>query len=383
MNTHTRAIATQQPNHIRVSEAAALASFRRTHAPAATNDEFDSFIAYCSVKRLDPIKGDAILVVYGKGERRKSTIIVTQSGMRAMADRTGNYHPAKPGDTEITYTAYHLQRKALLDAATAIFNIQERTARIKEINDNMPIDQSNPFGLVEVRTVVYKNGIPAEGIARWQEFAPVTPSPQCFDLEPTGEYWNNNRDGSPGREKKRKVIKPGINPLDHLVLDTSGKWGSAGINQLHKCATVHALKAAFPDDYDHRCNTEETMDKTFAEERTASELAELGEQERRLNKIGQTSPELYAWANNNGDVLHYPPNAFGDAVLRSVRACKFRDEYDRLMERTPNKTTFNVFWAMHKNDALDVKTEFDNFKEKLPNRPEPVTIDHEGVPTNA
>lgn len=375
---------------VRYSENRELANFRRTHAPEATNDEFDSFIAYCRVKKFDPIKGDAILVIYGKGDRRKATIITTQAGMRSMADRSGDYHPAKPGDTILTFTPHHLKREKLLADAINILEdgilkgedtSAAYNARVALINKIMPINPANPFGLLECRTVVYKKGVPAEGIARWVEYAPLTPDPECFDMVGTGEYWQNKDGSSTNREKKRKVVRPGINPLEHLILDRSGKWATAGANQLHKCATVHALKAAFPDHYDHTFNTEETMDKTIAEERTASELAELGEQERRLSAVGFTSAELYAWADKNGDISHYPPNAYGDAVLRSFRECKFLDEYERLKKR--NTEAFNRFWAMHKNDALDVKIELDKLKEKLPRRPEAVTIEHEGVPPNA
>lgn len=358
----------------------------RRNIPDANDNEFNYFIEYCRLKGLDPVAGEAVLVIYGKKEKdqskRKAIVITTQAGMRVMAEKTGAYHPAKPGDTVWTYTPYELERARLLAEASKTFNIQERTARLKDINENMPVDLSNPFGLVECRTIIYKNGDPCEGIATWVEKAPRTPDPHCFEYVSTGEYWEN-KNGTQGNEKKRKRVRDGINPLDHMVLDTSGQWGSGGKFMLAKCATVNALQGAFPRNFGGDFHTEETTAKWAAEDRTASELAEIGEQEKRTAAIGQTTKDEYVWADNDGDVKYHPVNAFGDTVLRSARTCKFRDEYERLMTRLPNRDSLLRYWGNHKADALDVRAELEAFRDRLPNRPEAVTIEHEGVPTNA
>lgn len=365
-----------------------LATMKRTIAVDATNDEFDMFVNYCIAKGLDPFTHDAILVIYGKGSKdqskRKPTIITTQAGMRKMAARAGGYHPAKPGDTVWSINEYETERQRYLNEAARIFDKPARDARLLEINTNMPVDPVNPYGLVECRTKIYKHGEPVEGIAFWQEFAPLTPSPECFEWVGTGDYFEN-RDGSQGKERKRRRIKQGINPADHMILDTSGQWGSGGRNMLSKCANVNALKAGYPDQFDHRFQTEETMERMAVADRTASELAEIGEQERRQHAIGQSSDE-YAWTDGKGSDGVYPANQFGDAVMRTVRACKYREDFDSLMAQRLNKEYFNRFWATHKNDALDVKAEFEAFADRLPKRPAAVTIDHdaqEGVPAHA
>lgn len=365
-----------------------MATIRRTLAVDATADEFDMFIGYCRVKGLDPIKGEAILVVYGKAskERRKATIITTQAGYRTMAERAGGYHPAKPGDTVWTYTPYHLKRQQFLDEAGSIFIIEERKARLIEIEANMPAHPDNPDGLLECRTVIYKHGQPVAGIARWKAYAPLTPADDCFEWVGTGEYWTDKQGNPTTREKQRRKVKQGVNLNNNMVLDASGRWVKDGPGMLEKCATVHALKAAFPDTFDDKFNTEDTIEHMRVADLTASELAEIGEQERRQHAVGQSKDE-YVWndGSESGDAI-YPAGQFGDAVLKSVRACKYIEDYIALTERRINKEFFNRFWANHKNDALDVKEAMDEIKDRLPTKPKPVTIEHEpaeSVPAHA
>jgi hypothetical protein len=348
-----------------------LATMRRQLANDATPDEFDMFIQYCIAQQLDPFQGHVILVVYNKSARdpakRKPTIITTQQGMRVKADRCGNYHPAKPGDTTWTYTPYQLERQRWMDEVKVIRDGKDRTAKLAEIHENMPPDAANPAGLLECRTVIYKGGDPVEGIARWTAYAPLKPHDDCFELKPSGEYYKN-KDGSQGREIMRRKPKAGVVLADHMVLDTSGRWGEDGEGMLQKCGTVHALKAGFPDHFGHRFETEETVEKLRVADLTASELADIGEQERRMNAIGASKDE-YVWTDAAGLDGFHPAGAYGDVVLKSVRACKFREDFDRLMDQRLNQESFNRFWANHRADALDVKTAFEEYRDKLPRKP--------------
>lgn len=384
----TTAIATRPAVNVIPWNERQLATMRRTIAVDATTDEFNMFIEYCMVKDLDPFVSEAILVIYGKNSqdpsKRKPTIITTQAGMRKMAERAGGYHPAMPGDTVWTYTPYHLERERLLAETPLIFEIEKRTARIAEINHNMPADPANPAGLVECRTVVYKHNKPVEGIALWSEFAPLTPHPDCFEWVSTGDYFQN-RDGSQGKEKKRRRVKSGINPAHHMVLDMSGRWEKGSVGMLAKCANVNALKAAFPDHFDHKFDTEETVEHLRVSDATASELAEIGEQERRVNAVGQSKDE-YAWTDGKGNDGIYPADKLGDQIMRTVRACQYREDFESLMDQRLNKEYFNRYWANHKNDALTVKAEFEAYGKALPAKPKPVIIEHEpaeGVPAHA
>lgn len=366
-----------------------IGMMRRNLAPDATAGEFEMYLGYCQAKGLDPMKGDAILVVYGKDrkDKRKATIITTQGGYRTIAARCGGYHPAKPADTVWTYTEMHLARQELLNAAVKqLKETLDRPAyleRVNAINTAMPPDPQNPFGLLECRTVIYKNGVPCEGIAFWSDFAPLKPDDACYEWVGTGETYADS-----GKEKRRKRIKPGINPLDHLVLDTSGQWGSASRNMLEKCASVKCLKAGFPDHFDDRYQTEETMARTAAEYRTFSELADIDEQERRQKAIGQNSKEEYQWSDLQGNDGIYPADKFGDAVLRTVRACQYYEDVERLKSLRLNTEYFRRFWAAHKNDGLDINIEIEKLRSKLPHKPAQaaVIIDHredEGVPAHA
>lgn len=357
----------------------------RNKFQTATDREFEEFMAYCRITRLNPVKGEAILIVYGRGDNRKATIITTQAGLRTIAERAGGYHPAKPGDTVWTYTKYHLERQRWLNEADAIRMVEDREKVMAEIQANMPPKLDNPAGLLECRTVIYKEGVPVEGIALWVAYAPLTPHPECFELKDTGDFWPN-KDGSPSNRKRmRKIVRPGVNPDDHMILDLTGRWGKDGPGMLAKCADVRALKAAFPDQFGHTFITEETSDKMVADTMTACELAEVGEVERRQHAVG-AGGEKYPWNDEHGNMQYFSAGQFGDAVLKSVRACKYREDYDNLWKVSFATDTFNDFWAAHKADALDVKEQYEDIRDRLPNRPKPVTIEHdreEGVPEHA
>jgi hypothetical protein len=360
----------------RQHDAASNMAIIRAKFEQATEREFEEFIAYCRVTGLDPIKGEAILVVYGKGNNRKCTIITTQAGLRTIAERCGGYHPAKPGDTVWTYTAYQIERQKWLDEAKVIRQRDEREKVLAEIADNMPPDATNPAGLLECRTIIYKHGQPVEGIALWTSYAPLTPHPDCFEMRDTGEFWQN-KDGSPSNRKKlKKIVRPGINLADHMILETSGRWGVAGPDMLEKCANVRALKAAFPDQFGHQVIGEETFDKTIADTWTASELAEQGEIQRRQNAIGIG---MYAWPDEHGEVRHFKIGEIGDAILKSVRACQYREDFDKLFAMRVTQETMNLFWANKRNDALDVKAEFERIAEGLPRKPKTAPVAPEQV----
>lgn len=363
-----------------------LKTIKQTLAADCTPDEFDFFIQYAIAKRLDPILGHLVVLVFGKKDRdkskRKMKIITTQAGMRALADRCGDYHPAKPGDTQWTLTDYEQERQRLIGEAKTIFNLNDRAARLAEIHANMPPDAANPAGIVECRTVIYKGGEPVEGIADWKEFAPLAPDAQCFETYDTGEVWEDS-----GKPIRRKRVKAGINLEDHMILDPTGQWPKMPKQMIAKCGNVNSLKAAYPDHFDHNTNTEETIERERVLDLTATELLDMAEHERRQAAVGMSKDE-YPWDNGDGQATFVPVGQFGDTVLKAVRACRHRGDFDRLMGMTINRESFNRYWANHKGDALQVKKQWEAVAAKLPDAPAPaqVTIDHdpqEGVPPHA
>ncbi len=282
--------------------------------------------------------------------------------MRVIAARCGDYHPAKPGDTEYVLTAYQIERQRLLDEAAKIFVRSEREARLIEIHVNMPPDASNPAGIETCRTILWKNNSPVAGEAYWGEFAPLKPDPRCFTQIDTGETWP---DGNP---KKIKQLKPGINLAEHMILDDSGLWASKPRLMIHKCASVAGLKAGWPEEMSG-VNAEEAMEKTVLADMTASELIDIGEHEHRLKQIGQVK-NSYEFSDHTGTLVSVPAGDFADFVVRTAKALKYKD--DLVGMRSRNRAILHRFWADHKSDALEVKAELENIAATLPDRPKPL-----------
>jgi phage recombination protein Bet len=337
-----------------------LETMRRTICPDATDSEFEMFIQYAIAKQLDPFLGHLIMIVYGdenkrrkQGEapkRRKPTIITTQAGQRVLAARCGDYHPAKPGDTVYTYTAYELARQKKLGEIACVFAKDMRSALTQEFNDNMPADPNNPAGLLKVETKLYKGGEPVAGEAFWTEFAPLKADPNIYEWVPTGEVYEDS-----GKAINRRQLKEGMNPADHMILDTSGQWGKMARVMLSKCATVRGLTAGWPEHW-AGVETEETMAKTIASDWTAAEMIEIEQSERRAKAVGMSKDE-YPWVDHQGTLVFVAAGAYGDTVLTAARNASTLDELASMQLR--NREGMTRFWAMHKADALDVKAEID------------------------
>src|SRR5689334_19561587 len=133
-------------------------TIRRTVAADTDGAEFDLFMEYARVKGLDPFSKQIIAIVFSKDnpKKRRLSIVVTQDGQRVLAARCGDYHPAKPGDTVYTYTDLQIERARLLAEAAKIFKKTEREDRIRDINENVPPDPTNPAGILKVETKLWK-----------------------------------------------------------------------------------------------------------------------------------------------------------------------------------------------------------------------------------
>src|SRR5580700_7583832 len=74
-----------------------LDTIKRTVAADTNESEFDLFVEYAKVKKLDPFSKQVIAVVFSKDDpkKRRMSIIVTQDGQRILASRCRDYRPAE------------------------------------------------------------------------------------------------------------------------------------------------------------------------------------------------------------------------------------------------------------------------------------------------
>lgn len=182
-------------------------------------------------------------------------------------------------------------------------------------------EATNPLGIVKADVTVYKHAqgdwFPVAGEAYWEEYAPI--KYDKLDTKKTG--W---------------IKMPRI--------------------MIAKCAEAAALRRAWPDDF-AGLYEESELDRAQALDLSPSELAELGGQENRLEKIGGANAIMIDWMD--GKEL--------DRVLLKDVAERI-NEFITENEDAPgtlqafqdrNKHGLQDFWARNKSDALEIKKRFE------------------------
>lgn len=283
-----------------------LALIKRTVAADCNNDEFDLFVHMARSLRLDPLRRQIYAFVFSKDkpDKRRMSIITSIDGFRAIAERTGNY---RPDDEEPSY--------------------QE---------DEEKRGPNNPAGLVKATVRVYKYSHgewhKVTASARWDEYAPLK------------EEWAYDQD------QNKRV------PTGKLTLDTSGNWGKMPYLMLAKVAEAQALRKAWPDDFSNVYAPEE-VDRVRAIDATPAELAEQGEVERRMDRIG--GPALTVdWLAEHAPLEGVPVGQFMDRAMAWLR--DHADEPSQvLMWQTRNRHVLREFWAHAKGDALELNKEIE------------------------
>lgn len=309
-----------------------LSLIRRTVAADCDRDskganlalgEFDWFASICRSLQLDPLKRQCYAFVFNKDkpQYRRMVPVVAIAGYRAIAERTGCYRP----DDQLPVFVY---------------------------DEKLKNPQSNPKGIVSVTARVFKYvqgewfAVPAE--ADWEAYAPLIEHPEGgYEMQDTGEKWP---DGNP---KKKKVAKGKIT----MQLDPNKeRWRVDPKGMLAKCAEALALRKAWPDNFSGTY-AEGELDKAHTLELTATELADAGEQERRLEQIGGGSKILMDWMD--GEPLSpVPVGQLGDQAIAFIR--KNKEEPSSIISwQERNRHGLQQFWAMDKDAALAVKQEIE------------------------
>jgi len=293
-----------------------LGLIRRTVAKDANNDEFDVFIAMCRVLRLDPLRRQAYCFIFkkrgkhGEPEQRQLTLVTAISGLRAIADRTGNFRPDE-------------------DAAELHFDDGAKDAA------------TNPLGLVKAVVRVHKfshgswHKVTAE--AWWDEYAPIK------------DEWAQDETGT-------------RRPTGKRVLDTSGQWGKMPRLMLAKVAEAAALRKAFPDELSNVYEDSEVDREKFLD-LSPAEAVEAGEAQARLERIGGKDTLIADFLKGDMEPLEMVPvGQFADRALAFI--AQHKDEPSQItLWANKNRAALKEFWARAPGDALELKKELEKATE--------------------
>ncbi len=289
---------------------------RETVAADCTAAEFDLYMAAAQSYGLDPFRRQIIPLVFNKTDQRKRrmALVVARDGLRVIASRCGDYRPASE-PAEIGY-------------------------------DEKLVSDNNPKGIVSATVLLWKQDnkgdwYPVIGIAHWDEFAPLTFTPDAYEYVDRGEVWADS-----GKPKKARVLKKDV----VKTLDRDGNWGRMPVLMITKCAEAQALRAGWPDQFGG-LYAEEEMDQAVAEDMTASEVVAAEEEAYRLRLVEGDNALLVQW-DLEQPLVPVKVGAFFDDVDAWTRALE-PEEVKGWMVR--NRETLKQYWARAAGDALELK----------------------------
>lgn len=283
-----------------------LALIRRTVAKDTNADEFDMFIQVCRRYGLDPFRKQIYCTVYNKdkADKRTCSFVTGIDGLRAIAERQGNYRPDE-------------------DETVFLYNEAER-------------GPTNPLGLTKASVRVWKRDKagdwhPITGSAYWEEFAPLK------------DEWVED-------EKTGKNKRSGKKTLD-------GKfWQTMPRLMLAKCAEAQALRKGWPEDLSGLYVTEE-LDRQAA---LASEQVAEEEAVQRQNLLG--GPSIIFQFHPDAPLDSVPVGVVHGRLDHWLQNAKAEDvEWFRSI----NRAALQEFWAKDKAAALDIKSKMEAAIDKV------------------
>ncbi|GGH14526.1 phage recombination protein Bet [Alsobacter metallidurans] len=328
----------------------------RTVAKDCTADEFSVFVETCRALQLNPLRRQVYAFVYNKGDpdKRQLTIVTAISGFRAVAARTGNY---RPGDTTWTINQARTERDQEIAKARRIEDLAERAKRLALIDQLYPIDPANPEGIEKATVSVWQfshcEWHEHKADAFWSEFAPVKEEAEDYDYVDTGEVWPDT-----GKPKKKKVARGTV----ERRLDPKTQWPKMPRLMIAKCAEALALRQAWPDDFAN-VYEESEVDKAKMLDLTASELADLGATESRMEKAGVGLGLLMTF-DDLGTLVDVPYGKVFDRCDEHM--AKLKDEPSALaLWWDRNRVPLREFWARDKSAALALKETFERYSAEV------------------
>lgn len=293
-----------------------LTLIKRTIAKDCNDDEFNLFVEVCKQTGLNPIRRQIYCLIYNKDkpEKRQMAIITGIDGYRAIANRSGLYRPA--GTEDMVW-----------------------------ITDDSLKSELNPAGIVEARYTAYKwheaskTWMECQGIARWDEYAPIE------------EEWAWTEDEQTGKRSRKPTGKRKL----------SGKWISMARTMIMKCAEAAALRRGWPEDLSGTY-VEEEMDRARVIDATATEIVEAEEAERKERAIRGANSYAFIFELTTG-IEFVEAGRVHDRVcahIRSLADAALVEQWEEM-----NRNTLREFWARHKADALDIREQIEKRKAEL------------------
>jgi phage recombination protein Bet len=190
---------------------------------------------------------------------------------------------------------------------------------------------TNPLGIMRCEVTVYKHSHgewwPVVGEAWWDEYVPLY-------------------DGKIDKTKQGWIKMPRI--------------------MIAKCAEANALRKAWPDDFANVLEESE-IDRSHSIDLTPSEMANAGEQAKRLEMIGGKDAILIDWMDGE-PLQRVPAGKFGDAAMAFIRAHMKPGEEGAsvvLTWRDRNRHALTEYWALDKDGALTLKAELEKVEAKM------------------
>jgi phage recombination protein Bet len=291
-----------------------IALIKRTLAADCNDDEFNLYIEVARRMKADPFRRHLYALVFSKNdkEKRRMSIVTGIDFYRVIAQRNRDY---RPDDQAPTFVC-----KSELESP------------------------ANPLGIEYCEVRAFKLGpdnkwYPSVGIAYWNEYVPL--EEKCEEgwrwIE-TGEVWEDS-----GKPKKKRV------PNGVAIEVPKGKWLTMPRVMIAKCAEAQALRKGWPEDM-AGVYVEEEMDRSRAEEMSASEMAEAAAVEKRLALTSAGQSIMVLWAP--GEALEAVP--LGKFADRAMAFIKVTAPEDVRAWQEFNRAPLREFWARQKSDALAI-----------------------------
>lgn len=295
-----------------------IALIKRTVAKDCDANEFDHFMAVAEQLQLDPLRKQICAMVFSKDDakKRSMSIIVQIDGLRAIANRCGDYRAAS--------TSPHIEYDAALKAP------------------------DNPLGIVRCEIVLWRfahgEWHPQVGEAYWDEFAPVKDiAEEGWEWIDTGEFWPDT-----GKPKKRKQPKGG----GEIVRGVEGNWAKMGRIMIAKCAEAQALRKGWPEQFSG-VYVEEEMQRAHVIDAVASEVLAEHDEQQRLSRVGFKDGLLFVF-EAGGNLIQIERGHIADR-LTAYYEREATSAQDIIDFRQRNESSLKTFWAWAPGDALEVK----------------------------
>lgn len=153
-------------------------------------------------------------------------------------------------------------------------------------------------------------------------------------------------------------------PLKEGRLDPGSMWAKSPELMLAKCAEAAALRKAWPSEFSNTYITEE-IDRSKIVDLTPTEYADLGTAMAQGRRIVGPGIDI-DWGD--GTIEYVPMHAVFPRVMAFIRQHE-RGNPEKVADlRLRNQTSLRAFFKERKNEALDLREEFDAVKRRADER---------------